>query len=167
MECSRYQTSKFFFLIVNLMSVMFNVLFLKLPLTFSQKVATRGTYPTFCFRDIIPLDPRSHMCDVHVWLCDPMVWPTRLLCPWHSPDKNTPHFLQWGIFLTQGSNHCLLRPLHWQMDSLPVCHLRSPGPRWRTTKIKHPPTMLLRSFPLQTNMVNIRKCCQSVREYCC
>ena len=42
--------------------------FLKLPLTFSQKVASRCTYPTFCFRDIIPLDPRSYMCDVHVQL---------------------------------------------------------------------------------------------------
>ena len=42
--------------------------FLKLPLTFFQKVASRCTYPTFCFRDIVPLDPRSHMCDVHVRL---------------------------------------------------------------------------------------------------
>ena len=39
--------------------------------------------------------------------------PTRLLCPWHSPGKNTgvgSHFLLQGIFPTQGSNpgfpHC-------------------------------------------------------------
>ena len=55
------------------------------------------------------------------------LWPhglqtTRLLCPWESPGKNTElgcHFLLQGIFLTQGSNSCLL---HWQMDSLLLCH---------------------------------------------
>ena len=48
-------------------------------------------------------------------LCDPMdcMWPTRLLWPWNSPDKNTGvscHSLLQGIFPTQGSNlglsHC-------------------------------------------------------------
>ena len=42
--------------------------------------------------------------------------PTTLLCPWDFPDKNTGvgcHFLLQGIFLTQGSNICLL---HWQAD---------------------------------------------------
>ena len=41
------------------------------------------------------------------------LWPTRLLCPWDSPGKNTGvgcHFLLQGIFPTQGSNlglpHC-------------------------------------------------------------
>ena len=37
--------------------------------------------------------------------------PTRLLCPWDSPGKNTGggcHALLQGIFLTQGSNPCLL-----------------------------------------------------------
>ena len=37
--------------------------------------------------------------------------PTRLLCPWNSPSKNTEvgsHFLLQGIFLTQGSNMGLL-----------------------------------------------------------
>ena len=41
------------------------------------------------------------------------LWPTRLLCPWVSPGKNTAvgcHSLLQGIFLTQGSNlglpHC-------------------------------------------------------------
>ena len=36
--------------------------------------------------------------------------PSRLLCPWDSPGKNTGvggHFLLQGIFLTQGSNLCL------------------------------------------------------------
>ena len=30
-----------------------------------------------------------------------------------------------GYFLTQGSNLCLLNPLDWQADSLPLCHLGS------------------------------------------
>ena len=50
-------------------------------------------------------------------LCPTLLWPhglypTRLLCPWDSPGKNTGvgcHFLLQGIFLTQRSN---LRPLH-------------------------------------------------------
>ena len=49
--------------------------------------------------------------------------PTRLLCPWHSPGKNTGmgcYFLLQEIFLTQGLNSWLL---HWQADSLPVSHL--------------------------------------------
>ena len=36
------------------------------------------------------------------------------------------HFLLQGISPTQGSNPCLFRLLHWQADSLPLCHLRSP-----------------------------------------
>ena len=58
------------------------------------------------------------------------LWPARLLCPWNSPGKNTRvgcHFLLQGIFLTQGSNPRLLHVLHWQEDSLPLCHLGSPG----------------------------------------
>ena len=38
---------------------------------------------------------------------------TRLLCPWDSPGKNTRvgcRALLWGIFLTQGSNLCLMSP---------------------------------------------------------
>ena len=30
------------------------------------------------------------------------------------------HVLFQGIFLTQGSNPCLLHPLHWQVGSLPL-----------------------------------------------
>ena len=54
---------------------------------------------------------------------------TRLLCPWDSPGKNTRvgcHFLLQGIFPTQGLNPRLLCLLHWQADSLPLCHLASP-----------------------------------------
>ena len=52
--------------------------------------------------------------------------PTRLLCPWDFPGKNTRmgcHFLLQGIFLTQGLNPHLLP---WQADSLPLSHLGSP-----------------------------------------
>ena len=43
--------------------------------------------------------------------------------PWDFPGKNTGvgcHFLLQGIFLTQGSNPCLLRLLHWQAASSPL-----------------------------------------------
>ena len=49
--------------------------------------------------------------------------PTRLLCPWNSPGKNTGvdcHALLQGIFPTQGLNPHLFRFLHWQADSLPL-----------------------------------------------
>ena len=45
--------------------------------------------------------------------------PTRLLCPWDCPDKNTGmgcHFLLQEIFSTQGSRLCLLCVLQWQTD---------------------------------------------------
>ena len=52
--------------------------------------------------------------------------PTRLLCPWDSPGKNTGvgcHFLLQGIFLTQGLNLHLLHLLYWQAHSLPLHYL--------------------------------------------
>ena len=56
--------------------------------------------------------------------------PTRLLCPWDFPGKNTGvgcHFLFQGIFLTQGLNSYLLQEImHWQAGSLPLSHLGSP-----------------------------------------
>ena len=54
--------------------------------------------------------------------------PSRPLCLWNFPGKNAGvgcHFLFQGIFLTQGSNPRVLRLLHWQVDSLPLCHLGS------------------------------------------
>ena len=55
--------------------------------------------------------------------CVRLLWPhgqqpTRLLCPWDFPGKNTGagyHFLLQGIFLTQGSNSSFM---HCQADSL-------------------------------------------------
>ena len=38
------------------------------------------------------------------------------------------HFLPQAIFLTQGSNLCLLRFLRWRENYLPLCHLGSPHP---------------------------------------
>ena len=46
------------------------------------------------------------------------LYPTKLLCPWDFPGKNSEvgcHFFFQGIFPTQGSN---LHLLHWQMGSL-------------------------------------------------
>ena len=51
------------------------------------------------------------------------LWPTRLFCPWDSPDKNTGlgiHSRLQVIFPTQGSNLRLLGLLHWQAGSLPL-----------------------------------------------
>ena len=84
-------------------------------------------------QDWFPLGWTGWISSQHVLsrstLCNPMdcslrphrLYPARLLCPWTCPGKNTGvdcHFLLQGIFLTQGSNLCLLHPLHWQVDSL-------------------------------------------------
>ena len=54
-------------------------------------------------------------------LVDPM---NRLLCHGIFQEKILGcHFLLQGIFPTQGSNTHLLQLLHWQVDSLPLCHL--------------------------------------------
>ena len=48
------------------------------------------------------------------------LWPTRFLCPWDFPGKDTGlgcHFLLQRIFPTQGSNLRLLHLLCWQADS--------------------------------------------------
>ena len=50
-----------------------------------------------------------------------------LLCLWGFLGRNTGvggHFLFQGIFMTQGLN---LHLQHWQVDSLPLNHLRSPA----------------------------------------
>ena len=55
--------------------------------------------------------------------------PSRLLCQWDSPGKNTGvgcHFLLQGIFPTEGLNPHLLCLPHLQADSLPLHHLGSP-----------------------------------------
>ena len=63
--------------------------------------------------------------------------PTRLLCPWDFPHKNTGvgcHFLLHGIFPTQGSSPDLL---HRQADSLLLSHLRSSKVKQTGSQIAH------------------------------
>ena len=53
--------------------------------------------------------------------------PARLLYPRNSPGKKIGvgcHFLLQGIFPTQGLNPCPLHLRHWQVDFLPLHHLR-------------------------------------------
>ena len=75
-----------------------------------------------------------HACSVGSVMSDSLLphglQPTRLLCPWDSPGKNTAvgyHAFFQGIFLTQESNPCLLYLLRWQVDSLPLSHQGSPS----------------------------------------
>ena len=52
----------------------------------------------------------SKLCQTLLWPHEPG-WPTRLLCPWDSPGKNTGagcRFRLLGVFLTQGLNQSLL-----------------------------------------------------------
>ena len=63
---------------------------------------------------------------------------SRCLCPWDSPGKNTGvgcHALLQGIFLTLGSNPCLLPLLHWQASSLSLVLPRKPYYTTTTTTI--------------------------------
>ena len=66
----------------------------------------------------------------HIWLfVTPWTIATRILCPWHSPGKNTGvgcHFLLQGIIPTQRSNLSLLHLLHWQVGSLPLAPAGKP-----------------------------------------
>ena len=70
----------------------------------------------------------EHYLIYYILICqvvDNSLWPrglnpTRVLCPWNFPGKNTGvgwHFHLQGIFLTQRSNLHLLHLLHWQVDS--------------------------------------------------
>ena len=64
-----------------------------------------------------------------VWLFVTLwIGPTRLLCPWNFPSKNTGvgcHFLLQGIFPTQGLNLCLCVP-YVGRHSFPLYHLGRP-----------------------------------------
>ena len=56
--------------------------------------------------------------------------PSRLLCPWDSPGKNTQvgcQALLQRIFPIQGSNLSLLHLLHWQVSSLPLAPPEKPS----------------------------------------
>ena len=75
--------------------------------------------------------------------------PTRLLCPWDFPGKNTGkghYFLLQGIFLTQGSNAHLLQ---WQMNSFPLNHQGRPETFCFFPK-QFPPCTFLPHIPLSS-----------------
>ena len=83
-----------------------------------------GIFGLLCLCTLLLLFRHSVLSDS----CDLMDCSSpRLLCPWDFPGNNTGvgcHFLLLGIFLTQGSNLCLLL---WQVeDSLLLSHLGSP-----------------------------------------
>ena len=64
-------------------------------------------------------------------LCNSME-PTRLLCPWDFPGKNTGadcHFLHQGNLPDSGFEPGLLCLLHWHVYFLSLCHLGSPSHR--------------------------------------
>ena len=63
--------------------------------------------------------------------------PSRFLCPWNFPGKNTEvgcHFLLQRIFITQGLNPCLLCLLHWQANSLLLVPPGKPSTYLRLTQ---------------------------------
>ena len=75
-----------------------------------------------------------HACKVTSLVSDSLqpygLRPSRLLCPWDFPDKNTGvggHALLQGVFPTQESKLYLCPLLHWQVGSLP---LWPPGKPW-------------------------------------
>ena len=60
--------------------------------------------------------------------------------PIHGIFRNTGvgcQFLLQGIFLTPGSSPCLLRLLHWQTDSSPLCNLGSPPSLLQLANCQH------------------------------
>ena len=80
-------------------------------------------------------DQKQSVCRSVVSLCD-LMEPTRLLCLWDSPGKNTGvgyYFLLQGIFPTQGSNWCLFR-----CKQIPYClsHQGSLSPNQEVPQIK-------------------------------
>ena len=89
----------------------------------SHRLLEKGSSPT----------PKPQVCvcvlnRVPSWRSDGL-WPSRLLCPWDFPGKNTGvgcHFFLQRIFQTQGLNVHLLRLLHWQADFWRLRHLGSP-----------------------------------------
>ena len=71
-----------------------------------------------------------HVCRPScIWLFE-TPWTVAHQAPlsWNFPDNNTGvsfYFLLQGIFLTQELNLHIVHLLHWQADSLPLCHVDS------------------------------------------
>ena len=59
---------------------------------------------------------------LYIFKCYVCCYHKLLFCPWDSPDNTGvgSRALLQGIFLTQGSNTCLLSLSHWQAGSLPL-----------------------------------------------
>ena len=77
-------------------------------------------------------------CFSRVWLFVTMDQPTRLLCLWDSPGKNTGvgcHAILQRIFPTQGSTPRLLGLLYWQVSSSPVTPPRKPKVKYTHIKM--------------------------------
>ena len=71
----------------------------------------------------------THACYVASVVSNSATLWTVARCPLDSSSKNAGvgcHALLWGIFLTQGSNLCLLCLLYWEVVSLPVVPSRKP-----------------------------------------
>ena len=95
--------------------------------TTSQLISITPSYPAFCTFSafIVRVCSAAQSCPT---VGPHGMWPTRLFCPWDFPAKKIGvgcHFLLQGICQTQGLNPYLLRLLYWQVDSLPLSHLRS------------------------------------------
>ena len=89
---------------------------------------------------LTPLSATSVLCLAAVWkicacaqscpsLCDPVGYSllsSSIHAIFSGKDHGVDcHFLLQGIFLIQESNLYLLCLLHWQADSLPLCHLKT------------------------------------------
>ena len=86
-------------------------------------LTTPQRYPRVCHACMLSSSVMS--CSLQL----PNLQPSRLLCPWNFPGKNTGvggHFFLQGIFPTRGPNPWLLCLPHWQVDSLPLSYLGSP-----------------------------------------
>ena len=71
--------------------------------------------PCSCPKNELPAVSCCLVIQLHLTLWPYGLYPSRLLCPWDTPGKNTGvgcYFLLWGIFLTQESNTHLLQLLN-------------------------------------------------------
>ena len=83
--------------------------------------------------------------------------PTRCLCPWDFPGKNTGvgcHFILQGIFPTQGTKPHLLHLLHWQVDSLPLYHQGNPRLCFKKVKMEHWEVWEIKLFCVETDKMS-------------
>ena len=107
---------------------------------FAQKPSHMNAHSTIIMKALSPPDfsfltclnylcvcVLSHFSHVQLFCMQPHgLQPTKLLCPWDSPGKNTRlgcHGLLQGIFQTQESNWCLLHLLHCRWSLYPLSHV--------------------------------------------